>query len=310
MQTSRIHPISTWKRHLPKAGIALLLALLYAPLLLHWVDGWLHKSISTEHEYFSHGLIGLPFAAYLCWQNRRSWQALPSRSHALGLAGLLLAVGLYASQLPDLINLSLVVMLAGLCLWFKGWPAVRLQGFALLLVLLASPNQIPYLIAPYTLPLQKLIAGTAGFILAQGGMDVRVDQIYLFVNGRIVEVAPYCAGLKMLFTAFYVGLMLLYWTGAWRSQAKVLGFYGGIAVISIAANILRNALLTYFHGTGQDQAFYWLHDSWGGDLYSTAMLGTLVWLIQKIDDWIEPELGPEFAAELEFSPEANLETDV
>ena len=309
MQTSRTLAFS-WRRYLPEAAIALLLALLYAPLLLHWVDGWLHKSISTEHEYFSHGLIGLPFAAYLVWQNRQSWQALPHRAtglaHGLGLVCLLLAVGLYGSRLPDLINLSLVVMLTGLCLWLKGWPGLRLQGFALLLVLLASPNQIPYLIAPYTLPLQRLIAGMAGFILAQIGMDVQVDQIYLFVNNRIVEVAPYCAGLKMLFTCFYVGLMLLYWTGAWRSRAKVLWFYSGIVMISIAANIVRNTLLTYFHGTGQDQAFYWLHDSWGGDLYSTAMLGTLVWLIQKIEDWVEPEFEPEFEPEVELEPDLDV----
>jgi hypothetical protein len=32
------------------------------------------------------------------------------------------------------------------------------------------------------LPLQKFIAGTAGFILVQFGMDVRGEQIYLFVN--------------------------------------------------------------------------------------------------------------------------------
>ncbi|MBW4464272.1 MAG: cyanoexosortase B [Pegethrix bostrychoides GSE-TBD4-15B] len=304
MQISRA--LASQKRYLPETIAAFLLALLYAPLLYYWVDGWLHKNISTEHEYFSHGLIGLPFAAYLCWQNRQTWQALPTRTHGLGLVLLLLAVGLYSSRLPDLINLSLVVMLAGLCLWFKGWPGLRLQGFALLLLLLASPNQIPYLIAPYTLPLQKLIAGVAGFILAQGGMDVRVDQIYLFVNDRIVEVAPYCAGLKMLFTSLYVGLMLLYWTGNWRSRAKVLWFYGGIVIMSVISNIIRNAMLTYFHGTGQDQAFYWLHDSWGGDLYSTLMLGSLVWLIQKIDDWVEPE----FELEPEFDPELDPEPDV
>jgi len=310
MQMSRTLA-SSWTRYLPEMAITLLLALLYAPLLLHWIDGWLHKSISTEHEYFSHGLIGLPFAAYLCWQNRQSWRALPDQTvglaHGLGLVCLLVAVGLYGSHLPDLINLSLVGMLTGLCLWLKGWPGLHLQGFALLLVLLASPNQIPYLIAPYTLPLQRLIAGMAGFILAQAGMDVRVDQIYLFVNNRIVEVAPYCAGLKMLFTCCYVGLMLLYWTGAWRSRAKVLWFYSGIVIISIVANILRNTMLTYFHGTGQDQAFYWLHDSWGGDLYSTAMLGLLVWLIQNIEDWVEPEFEPEFELETELEPDPDIE---
>lgn len=284
-----------------------LLAILYMPLLVHWVDGWLNKSISTEHEYFSHGLIGLPFAAYLAWQNRQSWQTLPHQTHPLGLVLLLLGISCYVSHLPDLVNLSLVTILAGLCLWLKGAAGFRLMGFPLLLVLLATPNSIPYLIAPYTLPLQKLIAGSAGFILIQLGMEVRVDQIYLFVNDRIVEVAPYCAGLKMLFTSLYVGLMLLYWTGAWTSRAKVIWFYSGLVLISVVANIIRNTLLTYFHGTNQTAAFHWLHDSWGGDLYSAGMLGILVILLRNIETWIDQADSDELdeADELDESDEAD-----
>jgi cyanoexosortase B len=299
-----------------------LLGLLYVPLLVHWVDGWLNKSISTEHEYFSHGLIGLPFAAYLAWQNRERWRQLSSAKsgstsglgidHLSGLALLIVGLGCYVSRLTDGINLSLVVILAGLCLWFKGLPGLRLQSFVLLLVLLATPNQIPYLIVPYTLPLQQFIAAMAGFILAQSGVNVRVDQIYLFVNDRIVEVAPYCAGLKMLFTSLYVGLMLLYWTGAWTSRAKVLWFYSGLIVISITANVIRNALLSFFHGTGQDQAFYWLHDSWGGDLYSTVMLGMIALLLQGIDRWIVEEdvdSDVDFDGNANFNPSANSGID-
>jgi cyanoexosortase B len=301
MQMSR-KLTSTLERHYPQIAIGAILALLYLPLLIHWVDGWLHKTISTEHEYFSHGLIGLPFAAYLGWQHRQRWQQLSTQlsnqAHIIGLALLLLGVGLYLSPLTDWVNLSLVVTLAGLCLWFKGVPGLRLQAFPLLLVLLATPNQIPYLIAPYTLPLQQFIAAMAGFILLQLGMNVRVDQIYLFINDRIVEVAPYCAGLKMLFTSLYVGLMLLYWTGAWTSRSKVLWFASGIVVISVAANIVRNAMLAFLHGTGQEQAFHWLHDSWGGDLYSTGLLGAFVLLLRGIDRWVVPMEQPDIEAEV------------
>jgi cyanoexosortase B len=304
MQISR--KLASFKRRHLEIMIGVILALLYAPLLFHWVDGWINKSISTEHEYFSHGLIGLPFAAYLSWQNRQQWQQLPSQTHGAGLILLLLGVGCYISNLIDLVNLSLVVILAGVCLWLKGMPGLRLQGFSLLLVLLATPNQVPYLIAPYTLPLQQFIAGMAGFILLQLGMEVRVDQIYLFVNDRIVEVAPYCAGLKMLFTSMYVGLMLLYWTGAWASRTKVIWFYSSVIVISITANIIRNTLLTFFHGTGQAQAFHWLHDSWGGDLYSTGILGTLLLLLRLIDHWIIPV---DSSIELHIESDAALEPD-
>jgi cyanoexosortase B len=273
------------ERYLLDGAILGLFGLLYAPLLWHWVDGWLNKSISIEHEYFSHGLIGLPFAAYIAWNQRQAWRRLPEVNHPLGLASLGLGAVFYLSGLSDLVNLSLPAMLVGLCLWLKGIPGLRLQGFPLLLVLLATPTELPYLIAPYTLPLQHFIAASAGFILNQFGMDVTVEQIYLYVGDRIVEVAPYCAGLKMLFTSLYVGLMLVYWTGAWTSRTKTSLFFLGTIIISVSANILRNTILTFFHGTGQEQAFEWLHAGWGGDLYSACMLGLTVFLLNAIDQY-------------------------
>ncbi|NJL80247.1 MAG: cyanoexosortase B [Richelia sp. RM2_1_2] len=266
-------------------AILAILILLYAPLIYHWFDGWLNKNISTEHEYFSHGMIGFPFAAYLVWMNRKKWQRLANKSNLLG--GILLVIGgiFYLSGVGEWVNLSFPVILAGLCLWLKGIAGFKLQGFPLLLILLATPNSVPYLIAPFTLPLQSFIAGTAGFILNQFGLPIVVDGINIYANGRIVEVAPYCAGLKMLFTTMYVGLILLYWTETLSSRRKSIWFLSTAAIISVTANIIRNTLLTFFHATGQDGAFHWLHDSWGGDLYSALMLLTLIPVINWIDSY-------------------------
>jgi cyanoexosortase B len=266
-------------------GIAIfgILSLLYAPILLHWLDGWLHKSISIEHEYFSHGIIGLPFAAYLSWLNRKKWQRLSDSTHPVGAVLLLVGAVFYLSGIAEWVNLSLPTILAGLCLWFKGLAGFRLQGFPLLLVFLATPTSLPYLLVPYTLPLQSFIAGVAGFILNQLGMQVTVDEINIYVGGRIVEVAPYCAGLKMLFTTLYVSLMLLYWTDGLSSRRTTAWFLSIAVIISITANIIRNTLLSYFHGTGNEAAFKWLHDSWGGDLYSACMLLLLVPLLNRIN---------------------------
>jgi cyanoexosortase B len=148
---------------------------------------------------------------------------------------------------------------------------------------LATPTAVPYLIAPFTLPLQEFIAGTAGFILIQCGIDVSVNQIYLSVGGRLVEVAPYCAGLKMLFTVLYVGMMLLYSRGTWVSRKATTVFLLGAVIISVSGNIIRNTVLTFFHGTGQDSAFKWLHDGWGGDVYSACLLILLVPLLNVIE---------------------------
>ncbi len=284
MQLNRKIPIAI-EQYLLTWIIGLLMVLLYAPLLIHWYDGWLNKNIGIEHEYFSHGLIGLPFAAYIVWTKRHQWQQLPNNNHPLGLVLIVIASIFYWSGLGDLVNLSFPLMLTGLCIQFKGIPGLKLMGIALIFVLLATPNHLPYLIAPLTLPLQKFIANVAGFILIQFNLDVHVEQIYLFVNDQIVEIAPYCAGLKMLFTSLYVGLMLLYWTGLLNSINISIFFLLSAAFLSILANIIRNTLLTLFHGTGQEGLFSWLHEGWGGDLYSACMLGLLVVLINGLQHY-------------------------
>ncbi|MBD2578983.1 cyanoexosortase B [Oscillatoria sp. FACHB-1406] len=281
MQSQRSLPFLE-RQNLLNLAIAALLTALYAPLLLHWVDGWIHKSISIEHEYFSHGLIGLPLAAYIVWEKRKKWQRLRDRAHPLGAFLLVLGTIFYLTGLSEWTNLSFPVILAGLCLWLKGIEGFKLLSFPLLLVFLATPNAIPYLLAPYTLPLQTFIATMAGFILIQFGIPVQVEGIYLTVGGRLVEVAPYCAGLKMLFTSLYVALMLLYWTDTLRSRRKTILLLLGAIAISISGNIVRNTLLTYFHGTGNEGAFAWLHEGWGGDVYSTCMLGLIVVLLEVI----------------------------
>lgn len=273
------------KRYLMGEGIAVLLVLLYAPLLVHWYDGWFNKNISIEHEYFSHGIIGLPYAAYIAWTNRNCWRRLSDSPHPLGSFLLLIATLFYLSRLSDLVNLSLPLMLASICLSLKGFPGLKLQTMPLLFVFFASPNHIPYLIEPYALPLQHFIAEVSGWILIKVGLNVRIEEIYLYVNDRIVEVAPHCAGLKMLFTSLYVSLLLMDWTGVWSSQKRSILFLLAASIISITSNILRNTLLTYFHGTDRESLFTWLHAGWGGDLYSACILGLLVLLINGMEKY-------------------------
>ncbi len=266
-----------------------LVTILYGPLLFHWYDGWLNKG-DLEHQYFSHGLIGLPFAAYIAWEQRQRWIQLPEPERLggmrlLGLGLLGLAVVFYLGGIPESVNLSLPVLLAGLCLWLRGGAGLKLQAFPLLLVLFATPTPVPYLMEPYILPLQSFIASCAGYLLLHLGLDVTVSGIYLYMAGRTVEVAPHCAGLKMLFTSLYIGLMLLYWYQAWPSPSRWFLYLASAGLLSVVANILRNTLLTFFHGTGRESAFRWLHEGWGGDVYSALMLGLLILIINGYERW-------------------------
>ncbi len=303
--TQRVTPILERKQFY--ILLLFLLAVLYAPLIIHWYDGWLNKTIDIEHEYFSHGVIGLPFAAYITWLKRKDWCRLENEFHPLGGFCLGLGIAFYLTGMGELVNLSFPLILGGICLWLKGMPGLKLLWFPLLLVVLATPNYIPYFITPYTFPLQKFIAGCAGFILIQMGLDVVVEGIYLTIAGHIVEVAPYCAGLKMLFTSLYVTLILLYWNEYLGDRSKIMKMLAGAVIISVVGNIIRNTILTWFHGTNQDDLFTWLHDGWGGDAYSALILVAIFFLmkvLEKLDGDYLPE-SPDYSPKSpDYSPES------
>lgn len=284
---------SDWlDRALLPAGAACL-ALAYGPLLVHWVRGWLTKDISIEHEYFSYGLIGLPFAAYLAWEKRSRWQQLADRSHPVGWGLLGLSVAFYLSGVADWVNLSFPIALWGLCGVWKGAAGWRLMAAPLVFTTLATPNEVPYLISPYVVGLQRFIAAMAGFLLNQVGLEAQVEGIYLYVRDRAVEVAPHCAGLKMLLTCWYVGLMAIYWCGTVRGRSPIALFLVGTTVISVLMNVFRNTILAYLHGTGQDGLFEFMHEGTGGDLYSAVMLLTVVLWFRIIERFVGE--GPDAA---------------
>lgn len=81
--------------------------------------------------------------------------------------------------------------------------------------------------------------------------------------------------------------MLLYWSGALASRTKTILLLVGATIASIVANIIHNTLLTFFHGTGQTQLFDWLHAGWGGDLYSTFLLGVIAMLLVLIEKYAD-----------------------
>ncbi len=286
MQTNLklLNPI---KRHPAEITTFLLLAVLYVPLMLYWIDGWINKSISIDHEYFSYALIGFPYAAIVAWELRHRWFTLPERANFTGLALLVTGGLFYLSHLPNLMNLSLPIMLCSIALVSKGLAGVRLMSFPLLFVALATPTAFPYLVVPYLLPLQEFIASVVGFLLMQLSMNVTVDQIYVLVNDRLVEVAPYCAGLKMMMTSVYVGLIILHRTGNIVSRTKTIALLVGAVLLSVIGNIIRNTLLSYFHGTDNTAMFDWLHASWGGDVFSALLLFGVLLMMKGIDKFTD-----------------------
>ena len=279
--------VKSARRHWAEIAAIALLSILYVPLMVYWVDGWLNKSIGIDHEYFSYALLGFPYAALIAWELRHRWFVLPDKANFIGLSLIVTGGIFYLSPLQNLINLSLPIILCGIVLSTKGLAGVRLMSFPLLFVALATPTSFPYIVVPYLLPLQQFIASVVGFLLMQINMNVTVDQIYVLVNDRLVEVAPYCAGLKMMMTSVYVGLIILHRTGNIFSRTKTIMLLVGAALLSVIVNIIRNTLLSYFHGTDNTAMFDWLHASWGGDVLSALLLFSVLLMMKGMDKFAD-----------------------
>jgi cyanoexosortase B len=83
------------------------------------------------------------------------------------------------------------------------------------------------------------------------------------------------------------------------SKLKINLFLISVVVVSVVGNIIRNTLLTFFHGTGNEPLFHWLHESWGGDFYSACMLALLIPLLTVIENIAEHlAIAPEHSEEI------------
>src|SRR5438552_2908013 len=106
---------------LPVVGAVLLWA--YWPTLFAMADKW-----STDPQY-SHGFLVPAFAGYLLWHRRRLLPSPLAASSRWGMVLILFGIGLHLAGayffFDTLSMLSLLPMLAGICVCVGGRPALR-----------------------------------------------------------------------------------------------------------------------------------------------------------------------------------------
>src|SRR5207248_7109702 len=137
MPSARTKPglggLSSWK-------IALLFGLiawLYAPILARLAQQW------WSDPNFSHGFFVPAFSAFVLWQDRFRLAAVARKPSIWGLPVILLALcvlvlGVFGAEL-FLSRLSLILLAAGLVIFFLGWQMLRAVLFPLLFSTLMVP---------------------------------------------------------------------------------------------------------------------------------------------------------------------------
>lgn len=286
MNLPAINLKSLWKPF----AIAAALAFVYAAVLAKLGADW------WTDENYSHGLLVPPligFIVYLEFDDLKKAVSKPSVLFGFSLilfALFMLLGGILGAELFTQ-RISLVVMLAGIVVYFFGAKILRLLVVPFVLLLLAIP--IPQIIFnKIAFPLQIYASQMAVW-------GIRLFDVPSVRKGNIIEILPdgatqiialevveACSGIRSLMTLMTLALVLAYFTRSknqvfeserfdflknfdfWRAIILVLSAIP-IAVFTNAARVTATGVLTYHHGKRAAEGTF--HEISGWLVYIAAL---------------------------------------
>jgi exosortase len=261
-----------------------------------------------EDENYSHGLL-IPFViGYILWAERDRLVTLAERPRALwgaaavAAALMMLWVGTAGAELFTQ-RTSLVLLLAGLAVYFRGWRLLRAVSVPLLLLLLAIP--IPTIVFnKVAFPLQLFASRCA--VWAMRAFDIPVlregNVIELYPLGSMttkrLEVVEACSGIRSLMTLVTLAVVFAYFTNPsdeggeggrrferFRSLRSVLIVLAAvpIAIVTNAARVSGTGVLARYYGTEVADGFF--HEFSGWVIYVAAflLLFGFGWLLDRFN---------------------------
>jgi exosortase len=255
---------------------AFLLALtgwLYAPILSRLIAQW------WSDPNFSHGFLVPLFSSFVLWQNRARLREIEPHPSLWGLAVVVLSIGLllvgvFGAEL-FLSRLSLIVLLAGLIVFFLGWATLQAVLFPLLFLILMIP--IPAVIfSQITFPLQILASKLAAWILPVLGVPVLREGNIINLPAMPLEVAAACSGIRSLLSLTTLAIMYGYVLED-RNWLRVLLALASLP-IAVAANALRivgTGLLVQYWDPDKAEGFFHAFSGWLMFVISLLMLFAL-----------------------------------
>ena len=259
---------SWWEKGGMLLACALLIGWLYASIFAHLFLQWIHD------ENFSHGIFVPIFASFVIWQNRKSLAAIPACPSWAGLP--LVALSLFVLVLGVLgaelfcSRISLLILLAGLIVLFRGWRLFRavLLPWAFLFLMIPIPNLI---IQQVTLPLQSLAAKLATVMLELVRVPVLLQGNMIVLASEPLEVAKECSGIRSLLTLITLAIIYGYLMET-RRWVRV-----GLACLAVPIAVMANSFRVF--GTGL-LVQYWGPDKAEGSFHKFE--GYLVFVVALI----------------------------
>ncbi len=288
---------------------------LWRPALLAAAVGFVYFAVLGKlagqwwtDENYSHGLL-MPFIiGYILWSERARFASAPKKpAPVLGGACVALALAtLWAGTAGAELYLqrtSLVLLLAGVVLYFWGGRVLRLALVPLALLALAIPipaiifNQIAF-------PLQLFASRCAVWAMQLCNIPVlrQGNVIELMPLGarttKRLEVVEACSGIRSLMTLVTLAVVFAYFThprndgdgqtggrfgwlkryGFWRSTIIVLSAVP-IAIVTNAGRVSGTGILARYYGTEVADGFFHEFSGWVVYIVAFLLLFAVGWLL-------------------------------
>ncbi len=288
-------------------ALAASLSFLYASVLAKLGHDW------WTDENYSHGLL-IPFIiGYILWLERDALRRAASTPRLwyggafVFFALLALWAGTAGAEL-FVQRVSLVLMLAGILVYFWGFKLLRLAFVPLVLLMLAIP--IPAIIFNrVAFPLQLFASRCAVWVMRAFDIPVirQGNVIELMPRGASVskkmEVVEACSGIRSLMTLVTLAVVFAYFTypptddqegesggrrfaakfksyGFWRSVILVTSAIP-IAIVTNALRVSGTGVLTHYFGSKVADGFFHYFSGWIVYLFAFVLLLTIGWLLER-----------------------------
>lgn len=262
--------IWSWSHWWPAVVVLLLGVVVYRKILVGLGLEW------WQDPNFSHGFFIPLFSGFVLWNDRAKLALVPIRPAAFGLlvqAGALAT--LIAGQLGAelfLSNCSFVLLLAGLVIYFLGWPMFRAVFFPWAMLFLMIP--IPAIIFnQITFPLQFLASKMASAVLPWMGVPVLRLGNVIQLPAMSLEVADACSGIRSLMSLEALAIIFAYLVEKRIWARVVLALSAApIAVITNGLRIVGTGACVQYWDPQKAEGFFHEFSGWLVFLVAVAML--------------------------------------
>lgn len=254
---------------------------------LYWGILWKLLQQWWTDPNFSHGFFVPLFSAFVVWRNRKNLARVPLRQSWVGLPVVMFAlstliVGVLGAEL-FLSRSSLILLLAGLIIYFGGWQLFRAVLFPWLFLFFMVP--IPSIVFnQITLPLQFFASKLATDILRALSVPVLREGNIIVLPRMRLEVAEACSGIRSLMSLGTMAIIYGYLADSKFWRRAILALMS--IPVAIAANALRlvgTGLTVQYWDPDKGQGFFHEFSGWLIFVVSLAMLFGLHSLIRRID---------------------------